>query len=153
MLLLVSACQEEGLDPTRCRDGKCTYTFEKDAALILPDSIGTPRVESGDKLVFTYQYAANDRPNIADDEYTEFIYFEIPADVSSFDYADASLASIKTVLYSICFCPLRVVRPEVGRIQGRESRDGSWEVEITLEFDRYGSIETRNIAARFEEAG
>ncbi len=123
------------------------------AIQITRDSLGDAQyleLINGTKLVFHYQYVANDKDFIADDEYTENLYFEIDPDSSRFHYTDQDLAEIQASLVPWCFCPLLVSEIRTGTISGERINAKTWQVEIDVQVDRYGSLEDRLISATFK---
>jgi len=155
IVLSLVACQPEGLNPTNCREGKCTYSFTADKAIeITEDSTSQSSfidIVSGDKLVFQYQYTANDDPRIADDEYTENIYFEIDPSLDRFSFTDSELADANLVIQPICFCPPTVHQLIVGTLSGERKNDGSWEITLDIKYDNYNTPQSISFTARFEE--
>lgn len=153
--LLSFSCREGGIKPTNCRDGKCAYTFEEGKKLVL-DSSGVDaifvEVQEGNDLVFTYSYTKNDRPNIADDEYSETIRFQVPAGADSFRYEDAELNEMPMYLQAICFCPQEISRPLRGSVSGKKRDDKMWEIEMDVVFDLFDTEEVRSFESTFEEA-
>lgn len=152
--LLNQSCREGGLQPTNCRSGKCTYSFEEGKKLLL-DSVGVDqvfvRIENGDKLVFTYQYVENDQANIADDEYTEFIRFQVDPSVDSFSFEDEDLKNMPLYLSPVCFCPPEVSLPVRGEISGQKRDDGVWEVDVDVVFEIFDQEEERSFRSTFEQ--
>ena len=61
------------------------------------------RVINGNKLVFLYEYNAEDKINTQDDEYSEFIRFQIEQSVEEFNYSDNELMDTNTVFSKSCF--------------------------------------------------
>ncbi len=61
-------------------------------------------IEEGSNLVFEYEYSAEDEVNVSDDEYSEFIRFEINPSLTEFNYQDSELSDIKAVFSKSCFC-------------------------------------------------
>ncbi|MDP5169830.1 MAG: hypothetical protein NWR72_06270 [Bacteroidia bacterium] len=152
-LLFLSSCKETGIDPTTCRDGKCTYTFEGGKQVNLFGDSTNQYVEiiNGDKLVFQYQYLKNEKANIADDEYTENIYFEIDPSVDAFSYSGKEeLESINLIMQAICFCPVIIATPQSGSISGKKINDNTWEIDLNVTFDWDGSVVESEFSARFE---
>lgn len=155
IVLSLVACRPEGLKPTNCRDGKCTYTFAANKAIeITVDStIESSFVEivSGAKRVFHYQYTANDQAMIADDEYTENIYFEIDPSLDSFSYTDSKIADANLIVQPVCFCVPVIYQPIIGSLSGERKSDGHWEITVDVEYESYGAMQSISFTARFEE--
>jgi len=150
ILILLSGCEKEELPLSfrdGCEAGTCSYLIEDNAALNVTDD-EIVEIIAGEKLVFTYVYEAEEDPQIADDEYTEFIRFEIAADTAttSFSYEDRDLRQINALMHASCFCAPEVAEIREGSINGTKQEDGSWEVAVEISFD-YG---TNRMARRFE---
>lgn len=152
MALLCFGCRKTGISPTNCRDGKCTYTVKVDQQLefvgdSIPDFV---RRISGDKLVFAYEYNKKDKENIADDEYTEYIYFEIDPEADSFEFSDSTLASCNLVMQPICYCLSGYGIPVSGTLSGTKLSEERWQVELDVVFDWNDILREREISAEFE---
>lgn len=63
-----------------------------------------PFLVAGDSVVLHRYYQAEDEEQVADDEYSEDLYVQIPADISSFDYDADALKSLKISFHPHCFC-------------------------------------------------
>lgn len=101
-------------------------------------------VSQGNNLVFKYHYKAKDDEQIADDEYSEFIYFEVDANLNSFELTNEALTDAKVILTKSCFCffgdtPEKNVEP-TGIITGEKISDSKWKITLNVTF--YGD-ETR----------
>lgn len=155
LVLSIVGCKPEGLNPTNCRDGKCTYTFEANKAIkIVPDTSFDAtfiEIESGDMRVFHYQYIANDQANIADDEYSENIYFEIDPSLENFSFQDAQLADVNLIVQPVCFCLPVIYQPLKGSLSGERKSDDTWKVNLDVEYDDGYSTQSLSFIARFEE--
>ena len=107
-------------------------------------------IEEGTNLVFEYEYSAEEKANISDDEYSEFIRFEINPQLTEFNYKNEELAEIKTVFSKSCFCGFEYdVEKDVapsGTISGERISDTEWKILIDVVF--YGD-ENKNFISRF----
>lgn len=150
--LSILSCRQTGVSPTNCRSGKCTYVIEANKQIdIVGDSLEQYiDIVSGDKLVFTYKYVKNDRENIADDEYTEYIYFEIDPSVESFDFQDSELSSSGLIMNPICFCIPGNWTPVSGSLSGSKINDERWQVDLDVVFDWDGGTRETEFSAEFE---
>lgn len=132
------SCSDLDIQPTECNDGKCSYLLHKDMQLIIwSDSVvNHVSVESGEQWVFEYTFVANDNPNIADDEFTENLYFEIDPELSSFSYSDEDLRDMNAVYQQICHCTFpHVFRINKGTINGEKLNKNAWYIEIDVEVE------------------
>tara|TARA_B100000809_G_scaffold222714_1_gene231880 strand:+ start:493 stop:843 length:351 start_codon:yes stop_codon:yes gene_type:complete len=107
-------------------------------------------IEEGPNLVFEYEYSAEEKANISDDEYSEFIRFEINPELTEFNYKNEELAEIKTVFSKSCFCGFgyeleKDVAPK-GIISGEKISNTEWKILIDVVF--YGD-ENKNIISKF----
>ena len=118
------------------------YTYYEDAELSIETTddsyMQTGRVTAGENIVFEYEYTAEEEENIADDEYTEFIRFEISPNLSEFSYQDAELTDIKTVLTKICYCffeyDVNKDVPPTGNIAGERISATQWRISVDVTF-------------------
>lgn len=95
-------------------------------------------ISTGDKLVFKYSFIRDDEEQIADDEYAEFIYFEVDSNLESFLMEDYELETAKTILTKSCFCFFpddeeKNVLP-VGSISGEKIADDTWKITFDVTF-------------------
>ena len=109
------------------------------------------RVINGNKLVFLYEYNAEDKINTQDDEYSEFIRFQIEQSVEEFNYSDNELINTNAVFSKSCFCPYpdnieNDVAPK-GSISGKKISETEW--DITLDVIFYGE-DQKNISTIFK---
>lgn len=150
--LSIIGCRQTGVSPTNCRSGKCTYTIEENQQIeITGDSTGQyVNIISGDKLVFAYEYVKNDKRNIADDEYTEYIYFEIDPSVESFDFQDSELVDAALVMHPVCFCVPGLGIPVSGSLSGSKINNNRWQVDMDVIFDWNGDTREGEFSAEFE---
>lgn len=104
----------------------------------------------GDKEVFKYTYIAEEEEQIADDEYAEFIHFEIDSNLDSFVLEGDDLALAKVILTKSCFCYFpddenKNVAPS-GLIFGEKLSNNRWRVNFDVVF--YGE-DSREFEAIF----
>ncbi|MEO0895254.1 MAG: hypothetical protein AAFY71_02465 [Bacteroidota bacterium] len=146
------SCSTEGVNPSTCREGDCTYTVKEHADLIIEnqDDLYWFRLEEGENLVFRYNYEADDSPQIADDEYTEIILWEIPADQESFDVSDADLEQVNMFVAPICNCTPGWKPVNIGHLEGEKINRNTWRVSFTISFEWAGMLQERKVEARFE---
>ncbi|MEL6694704.1 MAG: hypothetical protein AAFV78_13670 [Bacteroidota bacterium] len=162
VMIALVGCKQEGFVPTRCsieegRRGQCTYkVFENRSIEILPgDSLDMEsfvRVNVGDKRVFEFDFTGNQDDLIADDEYGESIWFEVPMDLESFEYKDEELKDIQLTFRPSCFCLIETVSVDQGKVKGKKLGDKRWEIEIDITFTWSGITEERIFAAQFEQS-
>lgn len=150
--LSIFGCRQTGVSPTNCRSGKCTYIIETNKQI---DFVGDSLeqyidIASGDKLVFTYKYVKNDKENIADDEYTEYIYFEVDPSAESFDFQDSGLSDAALIMNPICFCIPGLGIPLSGSLSGSKINDNRWQVDLDVVFDWNGDTREGEFSAEFE---
>jgi hypothetical protein len=137
ILAILCSCGKLGL----CKPEKHTFTFEPAKLL---DTVPIQNrdtsftfysfsISNGANTVFRYQYSFQDCPNIADDEGTRTVLFEVLDGVSSFSFEDsAGLRKAKAMVLYSCECyPVGVVGLKNGFIKG-EKKDGKWVVKASL---------------------
>lgn len=151
--LSLAGCKQTGVNPTNCRDGKCTYSILANQSIEIDRSDSLWQdvdITAGTQLVFEYEYIKNDKENIADDEYTERIYFEIDPELSSFNFRDADLEGINLVKQPICFCIPILWTPVSGTLTGEKLTETTWQVEMDVVFEREGETSESSFNATFE---
>lgn len=147
LALILSACSKKG-------EASYAYRFYEDKELLIEsDTNGYMQyasLQDGQNRVFEYQYTAQDEEYISDDEYSEFIRFEIDPALSSFTYQDSGLISINAVFTKVCFCGFPYEKEKdlapSGSISGERISESQWDIDMDLTF--YGN-EHKNIQHRF----
>ncbi|MCF6297061.1 MAG: hypothetical protein L3J08_03615 [Flavobacteriaceae bacterium] len=87
--------------------GDCIFKVLKDSNLeIKKDDFGElyPEIVPGDKVVIKYHFKKKENKNIADDNYSEFIYLEIDKNEENLILKDKELQKVKLLFGRICFC-------------------------------------------------
>jgi hypothetical protein len=153
----VVACQQKtDLMPTPCEEGTCTYTFESGANLItlIDSNMSSVEVVAGSDLVFTYQFVGDERREVADDEYSETIWFQLPdlAVGEEVVLEGDALETAEVTFRPVCFCLSEVVPVRQGRLQAERVSADRWEVELSVQFTWWQSAQSREIRAVFERA-
>jgi len=124
-----------------------TYTYFDKSELTITSSQDSYMkygiIESGENLVFEYRFDAYDEEQIADDEYSETVRFEIDSKLDKFSYSDDELLNIKAVFTKYCYCGFALtesknVNPK-GTISGEKISNNEWKIKINITF--YGDKE------------
>lgn len=151
LVFAFSACDTEKLPS--CSGGDCENVLHPNSALqVTEDSIiQNIEVISGNKLVFDHWFEKDDKANISDDEFSDWIYFEIDPDVKEFSYSDSTLSEINALYEYSCFCigPFHY-RIESGTISGTKKGE-KWDVDIDVEIDRSFDIVSKSLSVTFKE--
>lgn len=149
ILLIFSACDKEKipscadcnftcLDQSEpnvytndCRDNwECSFKVMSQSKVDLAEPKG---VSIGNKNVFQMVRSTEGEEDIADDEFTEILVFELDASQESFSY-EASELSLQVHFKRVCFCPEVIFNPIVdGCLQGEKQTDGTWFVQTYFE--------------------
>ncbi len=105
-----------------------------------------PFVKTGDSLVFLREYVAEDREEVADDEYSERFYFTIPNGLKSFDLKGDELDQLKIEFIQYCFC-MNVEGLEIisGQITGQLNGD-IWDVSANIDLAFYYRVSEDSLA-------
>lgn len=142
LAMLIISCEDDEF-----KQDLYTYNFYQNKELIISSESGsymkTGSMKTGANVVFEYKFEAYDDKDIADDEYTETIMFEIDPSLEKFAYLEDDLALINPVLTQYCYCSFpdseeKNVAP-VGRITGRKISSKEWYIKIVVTF--YGDEE------------
>ncbi|MFY0592883.1 hypothetical protein [Roseivirga sp.] len=97
--------------------------------------------EQGEKTVIVFSYQHEDDENISDDELTEFLYIEIPSDITEFDIDltnNQSESEIEVYFVQSCFCYFEEPFTFKKRnITGQKIAQNQWRVSFDIigEFD------------------
>jgi len=133
VILLSLSCEKE--NTSGCTDD--FYAYE-----ILPASkIDTIRnqgglfyqINPGNNLVFRYTHAGPDCINMADEEYTEYLVFQVPSGATSFEFRDEQLKVAFSYFRRVCFCGMSSPVISSGVIKGTKISATKWNVEINVE--------------------
>jgi len=132
-----------------------SYTFSENKQLNIEtydeSYMKFSNIVEGTNLVFEYEYSAEDKVDISDDEYSEFIRFEINPALTEFTYKNAELSDIKTVFTKNCFCgfmyELNKDEAPIGTISGLKISQTEWTISIDVTF--YGD-EHRSLMNNFQ---
>lgn len=93
-----------------------------------------PYIETGDMVVFNRYYMKEDLKEVADDEYSEDLYFEVAADIDSFNYHDSELLDLNINWNRYCFCAFAdTLILKNGNITGSKNNN-IWEISVDLVF-------------------
>ena len=93
-------------------------------------------IDSGDNLVFQYQFVVDSEPNIADSGFSETILFEIDPSLTEFSFSDNDLLTTNAFYRQICFCDnVESITIESGNISGIRRSSNSWQIDIDVEID------------------
>ena len=91
-------------------------------------------VIDGDMLVFEYRYSTEGAPEIADDELTEVVYFEIDKNTEDFSLNEANFEASTAYLGKFCFCG-RTGFFEItsGEINGEKTGELQWRISLDVQ--------------------
>jgi len=93
-------------------------------------------IDSGNNLVFEYNFDSPSEPQIADSGFSERIVFEIQSDIEEFSLKNEELNSINAFYRAICFCAnTESVRISEGTISGKKKSSTSWEIQIDVKIN------------------
>lgn len=105
---------------------------------------------AGDRLVFKYQFTADDNPNIADDEYSEIFWFAIDPKGDSFEIHTKDFENSGATFGRMCFCADGGFHwITEGCIFGKLLGEGRWEVSMAFKSTTNYETYTRMIRADF----
>lgn len=87
----------------------------------------------GNRLVFKYEYQSEDDPNIADDEYSEVIWFALNPKNDSFEINPTEFKKSAASFGRMCYCKDRGYhRIADGCIYGKKLGEGKWEISLVI---------------------
>lgn len=94
---------------TKCPEGgNCDAQIQQNKQLLIKTEEATgflyPEIIEGNSLVIQFEYSKKGPANIADANYSETIYFEVPKDVVELNIKDKELADVNLLYGKHCFC-------------------------------------------------
>ena len=129
--------EENGFKADRCpSEGACEFKIYANSDLIVHTEEQWVWMEQikGEHLVFQYQYTKRDHPQIADDEYSETIWFKVKPNGNTFFLKTNELEDAAVLFNRACFCiDGGLHKIKTGCIFGIKNSDNSWEVFLNLE--------------------
>lgn len=140
--------------PETTNNQEYDFRFFKNASLKIDedDRINGVDIVPGDQLVFQYEYVKNDSPFIADDEYTERILFEIPADLDSFIISGEDLKKSNAVFGAFCFCAnTGYFWIDNGCIKGERVNGSTWNIAVNISAQASQWEFTKMLSEEFKE--
>ena len=150
ILVCLISCNEDE-DTNSDTGDRSEYRFFQDSSISIGE-FDFALIANGTNLVFEYYFIADDEPNIADDEYSERIIFEIPPNLNEFSFSASELSNANTFFDKYCFCVIEGSIPiEVGSISGIKIDDTTWEITIDIAFEDFVT-QTRTISEQFQLA-
>lgn len=129
-----------------------TYSFFQNAQIDTSEIEGVVYAfpAEGANLVFEYTFVDDDDPNIADDEYSEAIIFEISPELETFEYTDAEILDAKMYFRQFCFCfPEGSIQISKGFLKGSKRDNTTWDIEFDILFTMGEQEMIRKLKNRF----
>jgi hypothetical protein len=126
-----------------CLDNwQCTFSFSPQSKVNTNEQEG---VSSGDQNVFQMINYTEGSEEIADDEFTNILVFELDETQDSFSAQDNELEAMKVHYRRICFCSETEFKAvNSGCLQGEKQADGSWFIQGNLNVAYgFGNIEVK----------
>lgn len=146
-LMLAAGCNTDD-DNTPESGDRSEYRFYENSSIRVGD-FDFAVIEDGTNLVFEYFFTADEEPNIADDEYSERIIFEISPELEAFSFSASELISANTYFDKYCFCLIEGSIPIAeGSISGMRIDSSTWDITIAITFEDF-ETRTRTIAEQF----
>lgn len=101
-IVIVTACSKNNNDKnTTINSGSKTHTYYNNSKI---DTTAGNTINSGNFIVFEYNYVRPDDPAIADDEVSDKIIFQIPVGQTSFSLVDNQITNAVFKRWRYCFC-------------------------------------------------
>jgi hypothetical protein len=130
-----------------CPEGyDCKTEIMKNTSIsIMDDSIGKQYLKFEDNNQYNtikYTYSYKGRPEIADDGYSEEIYFQVPVDKTELKAENKGLTKLRLTHAKHCFCPdagYEVITE--GKIEMLKA-DDSYYVRLDIQTDKDTRIKT-----------
>ncbi|MCB0518819.1 MAG: hypothetical protein H6577_19040 [Lewinellaceae bacterium] len=126
-----------------CKDNwDCLYRLHENSQLnyVLEEYFDQVNINAGNKLVFETNLSTLGEANIADDEVTDFLYFEIDPSQESFAAEGDELDLLNVRFQQQCFCAnVHFRKPASGCMQGQKIDDSHWKIQanLVIEYDSW----------------
>ena len=143
----LTSCSDLGPSPGLCADGWCSYKYWENLSLGVDtyfdeyDSVDyatSMNFSEGSQRVFFFEKRHWDDPGTADDELTQFFWFQAPMDADEFRFdSEEELSEAVASFQNSCYCYGNLVTPVTGIIEGRRVGTRSFlvTVDVTYTFD------------------
>lgn len=150
-VLLLLTCEQDKISIPTCDDCNFTCLADNEADVITNacldnyectflitaqskvDTNEQEGVSGGDRNVFQMINDTEGSPQIADDEFTDILVFELDESQSSFSVEDNQLTGMKVHYRRICYCGETEFKAiDSGCLQGEQQADGSWFIQGNL---------------------
>lgn len=131
LLLFSCSKSDDGENPENT-----DYIVYQNSSLVINETENGTFIEvgEGDKLVFEYKYSTEGRPEIADDEFNEVVYFELDQNTGDFTLDQGDFEASRTFLGRFCFCGnTGFFQVTSGFIEGEKTGDLRWNVTLDVE--------------------
>lgn len=116
----------------------CNFELHPNSKLDYNDVNFDNYIKSGSNLVFRMHLHTDGEVNIADDEFTDLLYFEIDPATGSFSAENDELDLLNVRFQQLCFCAdVSPKKPASGCMQGQKLDENHWKVQANLTID-YG---------------
>lgn len=116
------------------------FTYVKNSSIVIkPYDEGFDHdIAAGNKVVLQYFFKAKDYIHVADDEYSEYLRFEIPANAKSFKFTNQQMQDANVIFNRGCFCPetgnYRITKGTIkGKRKGCKTKVYEVEIDIVIE--------------------
>ena len=108
-------------------------------------------VEEGNQRVVVYNHSNEECKDVIDDEYSEWLSFELTADGDQFEYHDEEITQLKAFYREVGAWVSHVHYPiNSGVIKGQRIGDSEdWQITIDIELTTANSTKSINIANTF----
>ena len=122
-----------------CMPAGHEFSFSENSSLRIDSLEGNPEnslnatIEGGSDLVFTYTFTGAQCESVFDDEYAEFLHFQIDPEISEFEYQDSALLEINLVFIRGGAWIHHGEMITNGVIKGEKLNAGKWEIEADLQ--------------------
>jgi hypothetical protein len=98
----------------------CQFELHPDSKLDYSDENFDSYIKSGNNLVFRLYLHTDGAANVADDEFTDLLYFEIDPSAESFSAENDNLDLLNVRFQQLCFCAdVKTKKPSSGCMQGQ----------------------------------
>lgn len=110
-------------------------------------------IEEGLNKVFKYKYKSTPPKGIADGGFSETLVFEIPDNISQFEYKDEELKQIQAMYRQSCYCSNAGIgmKATKGVIRGNQINLSAWKIYIDVKIKYPSTNGTANYEVSVEK--
>ena len=132
-VLFFYSCKKDS--SSDCIDDTWSYDFYSSKKIDTTTTNGSLsfKINPGNDLVFSYIHNGPECKNIADEEYTDRLVFEVASSSTSFHFQNSQLADAMCLFIKYGFLTTPALVINSGYIKGIKLSDTKWDIDMDVE--------------------